>query len=142
MSDDGFHILAYRSQRPAHIEKLNKLDAAALKKQLLVEGDSGMCVFMMAASRTAPAPVIKALVEAALVAGLDLQAILTRVGSGSKCTVLHWAAHGSDEVTSSCLAYLCLSALDVKDRMNMTPLEYAKAFNRPSSIIAALSQVS
>ena len=96
---------------------------------------------MMAAYGIAPAPVWKALIEAALRAGLDLHAILTRV-SDRKSTVLHIAARWSGDEVVTFLAFMCPSALDMKDCDNMTPFECAKDSNRPSSLLAALTQVS
>ncbi len=142
MSDRKLNDLANDMKWPALIKEL-EVDAAVTRKQqlLYVNGVNGWCVFMWAALGNAPAPVMKALVEAALVAGLDLKAILTRVDN-YKFTVLHIAACKSSDEVASCFACLCPSALEMKDCNNETPLEYAKYNKRPSSIIAALSQVS
>ena len=134
--------LAARQQWPMLIEELGRLDISGVWDQLLYVDSSGWCVFMKAAVRNAPAPVWKALIEAALRAGLDIRAILTRA-EASKETVLHWAAYSSDnEEVAPCLAFLCPSALDMKNDLNRTPLEDAKANNRPSSVIAALTQAT
>ena len=131
MSDYELFDLAARQEWPALIKHLGKLDVGEVNKQILFKGSSGMCVFMCAAAGNAPAPVWKALIEAALRVGLDLQSILTRV-SGGKWTVLHLAASSSGDEVCCCLSVLCPSALDMKNGFNMTPLEVAKACNRPS----------
>ena len=143
MSSSKLHDLARRDAWPAFIAHLATLGVGDIKKQILFVpvGSYGDCVSMMAAGRNAPAPVWKALIEAALRAGLDLHAILTRVNV-SKWTVLHYAARKSDEEVCCCLSFMCPSALDMKDCDNMTPLQRAKRFSRPSSVIAALTQVS
>ena len=147
MSDDELYDLADSEAWPALIGELGKVDVGGGKNKMLFvddryDGYYSWCVFMMAARRNAPAPVWKALIEAALRVGLDLQSILTRVDI-TKFTLLHLAATCSFEAeVVGCLAFLCPSALDMKDGENMTPLEVAKAFNRPSSLIAALTQVS
>ena len=134
--------LAYSNAWPAFIKHLDTLAVGGINEQILFVDSYGYCVSMVAALRDAPAPVWKAIIEAALRAGLDLHAILTRV-SDSKYTVLHNAAcsSGGDEVVTF-LACLCPSALDMKDVNNETPLEVAKRFSRPSSLLAALTQVS
>ena len=117
------------------------MDVGDIQKKILFVGRSGWCVSMMAAYSNAPAPVWKALIEAALRVGLDLQFILIR-GNVNKSTVLHhaaWKSQSGDEV-SCCLSFLCPSALDMKDVNNRTPLEVAKRWSRPSSVIAALTQ--
>ena len=150
MSDRELVNLAYDSKWPALVGELGKVDVGVGKNKMLVVGDrfyGRCCVFVMAAARNAPAPVWKALIEAALRVGLDLQSILTRVDN-SKWTVLHHAAYCSSEAAVvGCLAFLCPSALDMKDDANRTPLERAKVRNPPSnppssSVIAALTQVS
>ena len=142
MSSSKLYDLAYIRAWPAFIAHLATLGVGDINEQILfVDRYDGRCVSMMAACRNAPAPVWKALIEAALRAGLDLHAILTRV-SDSKSTVLHCAAYGSDEEVCGCLSFMCPSALDMKDCDNMTPFECAKARNRPSSLLAALTQVS
>ena len=143
MSSSKLFDLAVGDEWPAFIKHLDTLAVGGINEQILfVDSDGCMCVSMMAAYNNAPAPVWKALIEAALRAGLDLHAILTRV-SDSKYTVLHNAAcsSGGDEVVTF-LACLCPSALDMKNVYNETPLEVAKAYNRPSSLLAALTQVS
>ena len=143
MSDRELFDLARNREWPALIGELDKVDVGDGKnKRLFV--DVGWCVFMVAACWNAHAPVLKALIEAALRVGLDLQYILTRVDI-SNCTVLHLAAfHSSSDEVTCCLAFLCPSwALDMKDYEKRTPLERAKACKRPSSsVIAALTQVS
>ena len=148
MSDRELYNLACNSKWPDLIGELGKVDVGGGKNKMLFveDGYRGWCVFMMAANRNrtlTPAPVWKALIEAALRVGLDLQSILTRVDN-SKFTVLHYAAAWSSEAAVvGCLAFLCPSALDMKGYANRTPLERAKACNRPSSsVIAALTQVS
>ena len=94
---------------------------------------------MKAAIANAPAPVWKALIEAALRVGLDLQSILTRVNSDNN-TVLHQAARNSGDEVCCLLSFLCPLALDMKNGNNHTPLEVAKACTCPSSVIAALTQ--
>ena len=142
MSDDELYDLADNDEWPAFIKHLDTLAVGGINEQILfVHNYSGCCVSMVAALRDAPAPVWKAIIEAALRAGLDLHAILTRVGGG-KWTVLHYAACYSGDEVVTFLACLCPSALDMKDYANMTPLEHAKARNRPSSLLAALTQVS
>ena len=139
MSDDELWHLAYGKKWPALIEHLGKLDVGEVNKQILFQGSYGMCVSMWASCGNAPAPVWKALIEAALRVGLDLQSILTRV-SGAKWTVLHIAAGDSGYEVCCCLSSLCPLALDMKDDDNYTPLELAKKYKRPSSVIAALTQ--
>ena len=150
MEDRELWALACGKAWPALIGELGKVDVGGGQKKLLFEDGCGGCcggsVFIMAACKNAPAPVWKALIEAALRVGLDLQRILTR-GSNDKRTVLHHATYNSggasgDEVVG-CLSFLCPSALDMKDVNKRTPLDIAKARNRPSSVmIAALTQVS
>ena len=138
MSDNELYELAYRKKWPALIKHLGKLDVGEVNKQILFKGSSGMCVFMCAAAGNAPAPVVwKALIEAALRVGLDLQAILTRVNRGDD-TVLHFAAACSGDEVCCLLSFLC--HVDMKDKYNRTPLEIAKYHSRPSSVIAALTQ--
>ena len=141
MSSSKLYDLAYSDEWPAFIAHLATLGVGDINEQIMFVDRYGMCVSMMAAGSNAPAPVWKALIEAALRAGLDLHAILTRVNV-YKWTVLHYAARNSDEEVCGCLSFLCPSALDMKNRNNHTPLERAKARNRPSSLIAALTQVS
>ena len=142
MSGSKLFDLANIKAWPALIEHLGNLGVDDINEQLLyVERYVGRCASMMAAYRNAPAPVWKALIEAALRAGLDLRAILTRANAFGKFTVLHLAAGDSEDEVACCLAFLCPSALDMKDGNNQTPLEVAKARNRPSSsVIAALTQ--
>ena len=142
MSDDELWDLANSAEWPAFIKHLDTLAVGGINEQILFVGRYGsMCVSMMAAYRDAPAPVWKALIEAALRAGLDLHAILTRVDA-YKWTVLHNAAGKSGDEVVTFLACLCPSALDMKNVANRTPLELAKARSRPSSLLAALTQVS
>ena len=144
MSEGKLCDLARNEAWPALIGELGTLGVGDIKKQILYGSlgrYGGSCVSMMAACRNAPAPVWKALIEAALRAGLDLHAILTRV-DGGKNTVLHYAAWKSGDEVCCCLSFLCPSALDMKNGGNRTPLERAKAHKRPSSLIAALTQVS
>ena len=141
MSDDELWHLAYGEKWPALIEHLGKLDVGEVNKQILFQNNgSGFCVSMWAAYGNAPAPVWKALIEAALRVGLDLQAILTRVDKYNNNTVLHYAAEYSGDEVCCCVCFLCPLALDMKNNENMTPLERAKAYNRPSSLVAALTQ--
>ena len=149
MGDRHLWDIAWDSDWPRLIKYLGKSDvgrgaARRLNEQFLFyEGYAGywMCVSKMAAYKNAPVHVWRALIEAALRAGLDLQPILTNVNN-YKCTVLHYAARRSDEEVVTFLAFLCPSALDMKNKFNYTPIEVAKAYNRPSSLVAALSQVS
>ena len=145
MSSSKLYDLAYSKAWPAFIKHLDTLGVGGIKKQILFVDRNGyyygMCVSMRAAIGNAPAPVWKALIEAALRAGLDLHAILTRV-DGGKRTVLHNAAWNSGDEVVTFLACLCPSALDMKSSANRTPLELAKANSRPSSLLAALTQVS
>ena len=143
MSSRKLYDLAISAQWPAFIKHLDTLAVGGINEQILFVDSyySSSCVSMMAAASNAPAPVWKALIEAALRAGLDLHAILTRV-DGDKRTVLHYAAWKSGDEVVTFLACLCPSALDIKDGANRTPLEVAKAYNRPSSLLAALTQVS
>ena len=139
MSDDELYHLAERKEWTALIEHLGKLDVGGGQRKILFQNRFGNCVSMCAAKRNAPAPVWKELIEAALRVGLDLQSILTRV-SGAKWTVLHIAAGDSGYEVCCCLSSLCPLALDMKDDDNYTPLELAKKYKRPSSVIAALTQ--
>ena len=142
MSSSKLLHLANSQAWPALIAHLATLGVGDINEQILFVRYDGMCVSMLAADRNAPAPVWKAIIEAALRAGLDLHAILTRV-SDYKSTVLHCAAaRYSDEEVCGCLSFMCPSALDMKNWNNMTPLEGAEARNRPSSLLAALTQVS
>ena len=137
MSDDELYVLADRQAWPDLIRELGKLDVGGGQQKILFKGYYGSCV-SMAAMSNAPAPLWKALIEAALRVGLDLQSILTRVDSSNN-TVLHYAAYYSGDEVCCCLSFLCPSALDMKDYENRTPLERAKANSRPS-LIAALTQ--
>ena len=142
MSSSKLWDLADSKAWPAFIKHLDTLAVGGINEQILfVSCYSSYCVSMMAADSNAPAPVWKALIEAALRAGLDLHAILTRV-DGGKWTVLHYAACFSGDEVVTFLACLCPSALDMKNGANRTPLELAKANSRPSSLLAALTQVS
>ena len=142
MGNRELYDLACREKWPALIEHLGKLDVGGGQRKLLFQHRSGhYCVFMWAAIGNAPAPVWKALIEAALRVGLDLQSILTR-GNSNKWTVLHCAAACSGDEVCCWLSFLCPLALDMKDDDNNTPLERAKARSRPSSFLAALTQVS
>ena len=141
MSSSKLWALAHSEAWPALIAHLATLGVGDINEQILFVDSFGWCVSMVAAWRNAPAPVWKAIIEAALRAGLDLHAILTRVNA-SKRTVLHYAAWTSDEEVCGCLSFMCPSALDMKNGGNDTPLECAKASNRPSSLLAALTQVS
>ena len=140
MSDRELYDLPNHSEWPALIEHLGKLDVGGGQRNILFRDSFGNCVFMNAACGNAPAPVWKALIEAALRVGLDLQSILTRVGGYNNGTVLHYAAANSGDEVCCCLSFLCPLALDMKDDDNNTPLERAKARNRPSSLVAGLTQ--
>ena len=141
MSSSKLYDLAESEAWPALIAHLATLGVGDINEQILFVHPYGYCVSMMAAWRNAPAPVWKAIIEAALRAGLDLHAILTRVNV-YKWTVLHYAACYSDEEVCGCLSFMCPSALDMKNDDNETPLQLAKHQSRPSSLIAALTQVS
>ena len=139
MSDRELLNLAYRKEWAALIEHLGKLDVGGGQRKILFKGFLRRCVFMVAAIYNAPAPVWKAIIEAALRVGLDLQSILTRVNRDNN-TVLHIAAASSGDEVCCCLSVLCPLALDMKNYDNYTPLQLAKYLNRPSSVIAALTQ--